>query len=369
MSDTDHAPLPPSSAHMWVVCHGWRRMNGAGSLLDEDQTAAEEGTAAHWIAQRELAGLPTALGATAPNGVAITEEMADGAILYADAIGPERASLRVESRVTIPYVHPDNWGTPDAWRLHGNVIDVWDYKFGHRYVDAFENWQMLDYTAGIIGALQLPPEANTMPVRLTIVQPRCYVAATVRMWTITVADVVRYADTLHAAAAANSDPASQCTTGPHCRDCKARHVCQAHLYSGGACVELSGESVPVNITPAALGRQLALVRSAMDRLKSIESGLTTHGLALARDGARVPGFALKQGLGRQRWARPVDEVVALGAMMGVDVAKPGAMTPAQSIKAGLPAELVQAYSETPLGAVTLEADGSRFERIFTGGAV
>lgn len=365
---SDHAPLPPSSAHMWIACHGWRRLNAAAVPLDDDETASEEGTAAHWVALCEISGdRRPAVGDLAPNGVAVTDDMIDGAALYADAIGSERSSLLAEARVDVPYVHEDNWGTPDAWRLFDNIVDVWDYKFGHRYVDAFENWQLIDYAAGIVGALKLPPDSDIL-VRMTIVQPRCYVAQPVRSWTITVGELIEYADRLRDAARAADDPAAECSTGPYCRDCKARHECPAHLRSGGAAIELSGASTPVNITPAALGRELALIRSAMDRLKSIESGLTAHGMALARDGARIPGFALKQGAGRTRWTQGVAEVIALGAMMGIDIAKPGALTPNQAIKAGLDVTLVEAYSETPKGAVTLEADGSKFERIFAGGA-
>jgi hypothetical protein len=119
--------------------------------------------------------------------------MCEGADLMDDAVGRERGTLHVEKRVGASYIHADCWGTPDAWRLHGSVLDVWDYKFGHRHVPEYENWQLLDYAWGIVSSLYLheAPERYATPVRLTVVQPRDYHAAgPVRTWHLTVGELV-----------------------------------------------------------------------------------------------------------------------------------------------------------------------------------
>ena len=88
-------------------------------------------------------------------------------------------------------------------------------------------------------------------------------------------------------------------------------------------------------------------------------------LARIKQGAAIPGWMAQQGQGREKWAMPLPEVIALGQMMGVDISKPGAVTPKQAIKAGLPAELVKQYSETPFGEIKLVPDTvSASRRIF-----
>lgn len=81
----EHAPLPPSSANCWVHCAGWRSLHSAFPD-DGDTVPAMEGTAAHWCFEEMFEGRVPAVGATAPNGVAITDEMLDGAELFVDAV-------------------------------------------------------------------------------------------------------------------------------------------------------------------------------------------------------------------------------------------------------------------------------------------
>jgi hypothetical protein len=53
----------------------------------------------------------------------------------------------------------------------------------------------------------------------------------------------------------------------------------------------------------------------------------------------------------------------MATMMGVDISKPGALTPKQSIKAGLPAATVAMYSETPVGELKLVRDDGSAARL------
>jgi hypothetical protein len=75
---------------------------------------------------------------------------------------------------------------------------------------------------------------------------------------------------------------------------------------------------------------------------------------LLRGGTRIPFFSAQHASGRERWKVPVGEVFALGEMLGVPVRKPPeAITPAQARKAGIDAGVIQAYAETPKGALKL----------------
>lgn len=366
-----HAPLPPSSAHLWRHCAGWRRMQDLAEPLTEDMTKAAEGVAAHWAVSEVLSGRQVCEGQIAPNGVVLTDEMCEGADLMDDAVGPERGSLRVEQRVQMPYIHAANWGTPDAWRLHGGVIDVWDYKFGHRHVPEYENWQLLDYAWGIVQSLYLheAPERYATPIRLTIVQPRDYHASgPVRTWHLTVGELIGYAAKLKAAADASDLPEAECTPHAACGDCKARHVCPALQGSALAWAEQATPVLPLVLEPVALARQLAVLDWATDLIKARRDGLAAQAMDILRRGGSLPGWALKQGQGRERWT-DMAAAAAMADMMGVNISKPGAITPKQAIKKGLAADVVAAYTETPVGEMKLvRDDGSAARQAFKGGA-
>ena len=80
----------------------------------------------------------------------------------------------------------------------GAYLDLWDYKHGHRFVDAFENWQEIDYAFGIIGRPEFAgiPPAN-IEITFGIVQPRNYHAmGPVRTWKVRADQLAVYAERL-----------------------------------------------------------------------------------------------------------------------------------------------------------------------------
>jgi hypothetical protein len=366
---SEHAPLPFSSAHLWRYCAGWRRMQEQVEPLEEDATSADEGTAAHWAMAEVLSGRPIWEGQTAPNGVSLTDEMCEGADLMDDAVGALRDSLHVEERVPAAYIHEDNWGTPDAWRMYGGVLDVWEYKYGFRHVPEYENWQLINQAVAVMFSLYLheAPDRWDTPVRLTVVQPRDYHASgPVRTWTLTVRELIVYADKLKAAAFLAYQPEPECTPHASCGDCKARHACPALQGSALAWAEQATPPLPLVLTPLALSRQLAVLDWATDLIKARRDGLAAQAMDCLRRGETLPGWALKQGAGRERWKAPLEEVLSMASMLGVDISKPGALTPKQAIKAGLPAEVVKTYSETPVGELKLVRDDGSAARIAFG---
>jgi hypothetical protein len=94
-------------------------------------------------------------------------------------------------------------------------------------------------------------------------------------------------------------------------------------------------------------------------------GLESEVLGRIKQGTNVPGWMTQQSEGREKWNKPIEEVLALGDLMGVNISKPTALTPKQSIKAGLPAELIASYIERPKGEIKLVADdGTKARKIF-----
>lgn len=369
-----HAVLAPSSAARWVACAG--SVSLAARYPEEDTQAALDGTAAHWAASELLYGRLIDVGLVAPNGVTLTDEMIEAAELYVDHIDAAlsdshltRAALHVEERVNMPSVHPLNWGTPDAWFYsHGGLhLVMFDFKFGHKHVEVFENWQLVDYAEGVLSSLEVDGyDDQCITVDLFIIQPRSHHKdGPIRNWTLRGSDLRPYINQLRNAAEASQMPDAVCTPNPECEFCPGRHACEALQRSGYKAVELSGMSVPVEMPTPALGLELRILQRARARLDARITGLEEQVLVHIKNGSLVPGYAVEQTVGREAWTKPPAEVIALGQMFGHELAKPGVITPAQARKAGIPAEVIQEFSERPRGGLKLVADdGTQARKVF-----
>lgn len=352
----DHALLPPSSAARVIQCPASLYMCSQYPEA-EDNPKALEGTQAHEVNFAMLTGKPIPSFAT--------EEMMDGADIWYEALRPIIESsgepIHFEERVDCFQIHPDNWGTPDAWHYDEltATLRVWDYKFGHRHVEIYENWQLLNYAAGIWTS----GGYNVTNFELTVVQPRSYHSdGPVRSWTLNRVDMEGYITKLQKAWAAALLPEPGTKTGKNCRDCSARHACPTLQEAALISVEMSGHNVPFDLTDNAIGRELHLLKSAKEILDYRIDGLENEVLGRIKQGKPIRGWMTKQGEGREKWNKPIDEVLALGEMMGIDIKKPTAITPKQAIKAGLPAELVRTYTEVPTGEIKLVPDDGNAAR-------
>ncbi len=344
-----HSVLPPSSADRRHQCPGSRGME-LQFPESEDRAAAEEGELAHMVACAAVSGLG------AENIPGATEEMLEGADLWWDTVHAW-PDLVLESRVACGIIHEGCWGTPDARSYDSvrGIVRLGDYKFGHRYVDVRENWQLLYYAIGLVWCMGLRlPETI---IELVIVQPRNYHPdGPVRTWRIKLGDLEKYIKEAQHVSLLSMDPDAHTKVGPECRDCLARHACPTLQRNIMVAQELVGKNVPFDLPPAAIAVELQVAQAILERLKARVSGLENEVLGRIKQGVNVPGWRTAQGQGRTKWSVPVEEVVSLGQMMGVDVSKPGAVTPKQAIKAGLSADLVAGYSTTPDGEIKLVPD-------------
>lgn len=376
--------LRPSSASRWVNCAGSHALEGLYPE-DEDSPEAREGTAAHYYATEALEGRVRGIGELAPNGHPLDAYMIEGAKHWIDDVqaamagefaGAPDVQFRVETKVYAHrLIHPENEGTPDAWALSlsRKRLVLWDYKYGHRYVDAFMFWQGIDYVAGIWEGNSLTYEdVRDMRVSIRVVQPRNYhPSGVVRVWETTGEYLWSLIAFMAGQARAAKVVGAPTQTGEHCRDCRGRHACKAFAAVAARSMDTAGETVPMELPIDALGRELTRLSVAADRIKARISGLEEIAIAAIRRGQHVPGWKMGFVDSRERWSRPEAEVFALGAALGVNLKEEKPPTPAQAKAkfkaAGLPLEVLQAYYEKPTGAAKLTpADPNAAAKAFGG---
>ena len=371
--------LRPSNAVRWVPCPGSFLLESM--FPDEETEEAREGTAAHFYGSEYLLnGRQYPVGYVTPNGVPLDADMIEGAQLWIDdvlRVWGERpaASLYVERMVYMhSTIHQLCEGTPDTVLIDfaGRYIHIWDYKYGHRYVEVIRFLQGLLYLAGVVEGIELSPvELASWTIKITVVQPRYYRSADgpVRTWNVDANTVYDEFARLSAAAARTQDPDAPCITGPYCVDCKARANCDALAKAGGVAVEMSGQNLPLTLTPVTLANTLRAYEDAAERLKALITGLQAHAEYEINAGRHIPGYGMEASSNLEKWIVPEADVIAAADLMGVNIRKPAAaMTPNQARKAGLDGGVTAAYSKRFPGARKLvRVDSTSAERAFGNG--
>jgi hypothetical protein len=262
-------------------------------------------------------------------------------------------------------VHADCWGTPDvaAWVVPGRRLRVLDYKFGHGFVDAYENWQLMAYAAGLLEALEPGGDVECI-VELTVVQPRNYHRdGPVRTWTTTGGKLRTQINIMANACDEAAGPNPGMHVGPECKHCPAARACpQLQAAALDAC-DLAQKAIPLELPNAAAGLELQRVQRALKLLEARASGLEAQVVEAIKRGEQVPRWHLEAAEGRESWSIPLDEVKALGMLYGAPVTKEVPITPNQARKLGV---VTDGFSQRPRGASKLVPDGNTAARVFGG---
>ena len=364
-----HSLLAPSSASVWVRCPGSVTMRAQAGLPSETNDAAEEGTAAHWLAAsilgQEGSDYP---GDTDyylrnwtqdPAGTLITEDMVHSVLYYLDYLkmqGLLDGTFFVEDRIDIQSLHTGCYGTADFWRPpQGNdlVLDIVDFKHGRGNVEAFENWQLLTYFAGVMDALQVEHGVldTELTVRLHVIQPRHF-GDREKVWEQKASDLRGYVNMLRAAAenALGSDP--RVASGHHCKHCPARHCCPAAQKAAVEAIRFVDSATPHPLTEEALGYELPALINAIKALEYRKESLEEEAIARIRAGKNIPYVNVKHGTAQRKWKKTAAEVIRLGAISGADFKMPvDAVTPAEAVRQLKKAGMTEKDALTYLDAV------------------
>lgn len=385
--NNEHAIIAPSSNDVMVQCPGSVKAQQIVPELEESQES-KDGTATHWVGSSVLLAYKLSgsgesidpyayVDKTAPNGVIITEEMAEAAEVYtmevlkvAQRCGGLQA-MHIEERVNIPQVHDSlSWGTPDCWiydKANG-IIYIFDFKYGHRYVEIENNYQLVSYSLGAM--LEVYTNYNGIQdqhinIHMCVVQPRYFRADPVRYWEVKGSDLRAHANIMRGAAenALSDNPTIQ--SGPKCRDCNARHTCEGAQRAAMASIDIAYEMSLVEYPAAALGTEIEMLQRAADAIKFRLSGMEAIALTRIKNGEVIPGLKAQSKLSRQNWNKPASEIVALGGLFGIDLSKPTTITPLQAIAKGIDDAVISRYSGRTQGALQLvKSDTDLAKKIF-----
>ena len=385
------SPLAAHNAATWVNCTGSVKLSQQFPAIESGEGVSEsrlEGRACHEVAQRILNafnqpsdGLISSVGVVgtlSKDNIVITDELYDAALEYANdvlRVANKNGTLRklnVEQRVDLSCIYPGMYGFIDCWLFDesAGILYIWDAKFGHQAVDAFENWQLITYAAGLIEHLGISGRADQhITLSLRVSQPRSYRSGgPVDEWQCSASDIRGHINAVKAAAEEAYSDQAKCKVSNQCDYCPARYACDTLQQSGYGGADYVGNAEGVSLSGHALALELRILKRAERAIKARLSGLEEQALAEIRNGQVLPGFMGQVGYGRKRWRKdtPIDEVIMMGDLLGVDVRKPVDLdTPAQVLKKGIDASVIELYSETPTTGLKLVEDSkAKIRNIF-----
>lgn len=374
----DHSVLAPSDSGKWGKCSGSVAMQQSFPELTIDENeAALQGTAAHWVAEQLIKGYTDPnesiitnidqLPDLAPNGEVIDDYMFDSAKEYCDEImavcnkvGGLR-NLRIEERVDIPRIHKLCYGHVDAHLFHetegdkNNHLYIWDFKYGFMPVEPEVSDQLLLYAIGVMQKLDIVDDTK-LTLHLTIVQPRVYHRfGSVRTYTVVASDLRSRVNDLHFQANQALSDKAELVTGNQCIHCSGRRGCPANQKATQHAIEVTDQPTPQRLDGHSLSLELLYLERAHETIKSRLNALTSEALTRLQAGENVGSHAIGHNKPRKAWKEGSgNQVIAVGKLLGHDLAKPAEpIAVGKALNSGIDQKVINQYIDEKSGSTKL----------------
>lgn len=224
----------------------------------------------------------------------------------------------------------------DFWAFNSTTqeLTVIDFKYGHGWVEVFENWQLLAYAVSILEKA-MASGYTPRQVRLGIVQPRAnHPDGPVRWWTFNGELLRNYRNNLfqNMREATLENPPT--ISGPHCRYCDALLHCHTMEQALALCLDVAGQGGNSDATdPEVEAWELMIIEKAIKMLGYKKAALETVIFERLKAGGKAVGFETVNTWSALSWN--VD-AVAVGKLSGKDLRqeeKP--ITPTQAMDRGI----------------------------------
>lgn len=297
MPPVKHSKLSASSAHRWLVCPG--SVSLSESYPDSSSQAAEEGTAAHALAEHKVRKA-LKLRSKRPVSKYDSDEMEACTDDYRDyVIGcytEEREAcpgtkILIEQMVDYSAYCPEGFGTCDCIIVSDRKLHIVDLKYGVGVLVSSErNPQMMLYA---LGAIELFEDLYDFEdVELTIFQPR---RENISSYETTVEDLKKWAEEVvrPKAQKALSDSAEFHPDEAACMWCKAKNTCRARAE-----VNMSMLRYEFAMPPTLLDEEIPVILEQAGHLKKWLSDIESYALDKALHGHKWDGFKIVKGRSR-----------------------------------------------------------------------
>lgn len=295
-----HSIYSASGAHRWMACP-------PSALLEqqfpsETSSFAEEGTAAHDLAEHKLKKA-LKMRSRKPNSKYQTDEMDEMTDLYVEycleVIEKAKESCKdlqilIEQKLDFSDYVPEGFGTGDLVIVGTGTLHVIDLKYGRGViVSAERNPQMMLYALGALSLFEMLYDIDK--VSMTIIQPRVDNFST---YELSVEELLTWAEEeLKPKALLASQGEGEFCAGEHCRFCRARNQCRARTLKNLELLKYEFSD------PALLSDdEIAEIIGVAEELSKWASDIYTYATALAiNEGKEWDGFKLVEGRTRRKF--------------------------------------------------------------------
>lgn len=332
--------LRMSAAAGWVNCPSYLEAADLPPPVPEspdDIKVREEGLAAHECVDLIYRGLECP--DVASNGIAVDQDMRHHAATMAASY---EADSYVEQPLDLSVIYPGMLGTPDQFYIWMKLrkFKLRDFKYGWGYVEVYRNLQLSGYALAVAEAFEL---ADDFKVELEIYQPRLFRHPS--RWVTTVgwlrANVLTF---LRAAAWEAMAKTGRACPGAWCFDCVGRFTCGAYINQADDLIRSVKQYRQMELSPAALGAELASAQDAMKFIESYVESLQTVIAHKLRNKENVPGWEFSRRVGKEVITPDAAKILAdiARTRYGKDVTR---LDTVSNIRKQLPSKIVDAFVE------------------------
>ena len=295
-----HSIYSASGAHRWMNCPPSAQLEQ--QFPNETSTYAEEGTAAHDLAEHKLkkALKMRSKKPTSPYHSDEMDEMTDLYVEYCLQLiekSKETCSdlqILIEQKLDFSDYVPEGYGTGDLVVVGNGTLHVVDLKYGRGVVvSAEKNPQMMLYALGALSLFDMLYDIEK--VSMAIVQPRVDNFST---YEISVEELYEWAEEeLKPKALLASTGGGEFCAGDHCRFCRAKNQCRARAVKNLEILKYEFQD-PALLTD----EEIAEIIGLADELAKWAGDIYTYATALAiNEGREWDGFKLVEGRTRRKY--------------------------------------------------------------------